>query len=468
MTGGGEGAPRARRAGAAVGLGVLVVVVAVTAAGCKGSPSRREGEPATTGPRDAGRDARPNPTPQVTPPLPVAAPPADAESVTGTIEAPTAVIKVKRLVAGAGPRPSRNDLVSINLDGWRLDGATFLSTRTRNRPVQQSLAMLAPGFATAVTTMQAGEKAMVWVPPEVGYFGTPVEPPETLVYLVELISFEPAPATPPDVAAIPPTATRHPSGLASLVVRPGTGKVRPRSYDGVTFHYTGWSSTGRIFDSSELRRQPRNVPLYREGAGLALALQSMVVGERRRVWLPRPNPTPLAVPLIEESSELPPGTLCFELELVAIHPGKPIPPAPPDVAAAPAKARATAAGVRYVVLTAGTGKVHPTDTDIVEVDYTGWTADGRAFDSTAPRGKPIQLVVSRALPGWTDGIKTMVAGETTRFWVPEAMAFKGVPGQPRGPLVFDLTLHRIVPPPSPGDARVGPEAGFGAPPPATP
>lgn len=459
------GPARPARARWASTIGGVALALTVAAGGCRGSSGRKAAPPADAGlARPTAARTGPAPAMKVAPPLPVAQPPADAESITGVPEAPTAVVKIKRLTAGSGPRPGRNDLVTINLDGWRLNGDTFLSTRTRHRPVQQSLAMLAPGFAVAVTTMQKGEKAMLWVPAAVGYNGTPVGPAEDAVYQVELIDFDPAPATPPDVAAIPPTAKRTASGLASLVVTPGTGKVRPRSYDGVTFHYTGWSSAGRIFDSSELRKRPKQSPMYREWRGIEEALTQMVVGERRRVWLPRAAPGAAAA-LVEEQAGLPDGTLCFELTLLEIQPGHPIPAAPADVAAPPADALATPGGVRYRVLKAGTGAVHPVDTDIVEVAYTGWAADGRPFDSTVIRGQPIKLMVSRALPGWTEGIKTMVAGQTSRLWVPEALAFKGEPGQPHGTVVFDLTLVQIVPPPPPVPASAAPPKPFGAPPP---
>ena len=450
----------------------LAVALAITgaAAACKGRGKDKSAAKPTAGPIDAGARAMPRPAAAavVTPPIPVAQPPADAESVTGVPEAPAAVVKLVRLARGNGPKPGRNDLVSINLDGWRLDGTTFLSTRTRHRPIQQSLAMLAPGFAVAVTTMQKGERAMVWVPPEVGYLGAPQGAPETLVYQVELVDFEVAPATPLDVAAIPAAAQRSTSGLASVVLERGTGKVSPRDYDGVTYHYSGWSSTGRMFDSSELRKRSKSGPMYREWPGVAEALAAMVVGERKRIWLPRDGARDAKTALVEDLPMLPEGTLCMELELLAIVPGKPLPPAPPDVGAAPPEALTTAGGVRYRVLTPGSGTVHPGDTDLVEVEYTGWTAAGRPFDSTVILGKPIKLMVSRALPGWTEAIKTMVAGQTSRFWIPQALAFKGEPGTPQGTVVFDLKLVRMV---APGELPAGkaqPPQLFGNPPPPTP
>ena len=43
------------------------------------------------------------------------------------------------------------------------------------------------------------------------------------------------------------------SGLAYKVLRPGTGTVHPRKESRVTVHYTGWSTDGKMFDSSVVR-----------------------------------------------------------------------------------------------------------------------------------------------------------------------------------------------------------------------
>ena len=115
------------------------------------------------------------------------------------------------------------------------------------------------------------------------------------------------------------------------------------------------------------------------------------------------------------------------------------PPVPKDVAEAPKDAKATASGLKYKILKRGTGKVHPAATDRVEVHYTGWTTDGKMFDSSVTKGKPLTFNLSRVIPGWTDGLQTMVVGEKTRFWIPEDLAYKGRPG-PQGMLVFDVEL----------------------------
>ena len=88
----------------------------------------------------------------------------------------------------------------------------------------------------------------------------------------------------------------------------------------------------------------------------------------------------------------------------------------------------------------GTGKAHPAKSDLVTVHYTGWTTDGKMFDSSKiGGGKPATFPLDRVITGWTEGVQLMVAGETRRFWIPEALAYKGV-RDPKGMLVFDVEL----------------------------
>ena len=113
-------------------------------------------------------------------------------------------------------------------------------------------------------------------------------------------------------------------------------------------------------------------------------------------------------------------------------------PAPPDVAAAPSDATATASGLASKMLQAGTGSEHPSATDSVTVHYTGWTTDGRMFDSAQHSTFPLNGVIR----GWTEGLQLMVVGEKRRFWIPEELAYGGR-RDPRGMLVFDVELLSI-------------------------
>src|SRR5262245_58265115 len=82
--------------------------------------------------------------------------------------------------------------------------------------------------------------AAAWAAP------APAEPPPPPPVPTEL-------PPPPDVAAPPASAEKTPSGLASLVLQPGSGTVHPRHEDTVRVHYSGWTTDGRMFDSSLLR-----------------------------------------------------------------------------------------------------------------------------------------------------------------------------------------------------------------------
>ena len=119
----------------------------------------------------------------------------------------------------------------------------------------------------------------------------------------------------------------------------------------------------------------------------------------------------------------------------------PIPP-PPDVAAPPPDSLKTTSGISTKVLTPGTGTRRPRATDTVVVHYTGWTTDGRMFDSSVARGEPATFALNEVIRGWTEGVQMMVEGETRRFWIPEPLAYQGR-REPRGMLVFDIELLQI-------------------------
>ena len=121
-------------------------------------------------------------------------------------------------------------------------------------------------------------------------------------------------------------------------------------------------------------------------------------------------------------------------------------PAPPDVAAPPADAQRTASGLASKVLTPGKGTRHPRPNSEVTVHYTGWTTDGLMFDSSVRRGEPTSFPLDQVIPGWTEGLQMMVEGEKRRFWIPGALAYDNSPrpDAPRGMLVFDIELIKIV------------------------
>ncbi|MBI2832795.1 MAG: FKBP-type peptidyl-prolyl cis-trans isomerase [Acidobacteria bacterium] len=238
---------------------------------------------------------------------------------------------------------------------------------------------------------------------------------------------------PEDVAAPPAGAEKSSSGLFSKVLAPGTGKVHPNATDSVTAHYTGWRTDGRMFDSSIVRGNPSTFPLNRVIPGWSEGVRLMVVGEKRRLWIPEE----LAY---KGQPDRPQGMLVFDIELLDIS--SPF-AAPPDVAKAPADARVSPSGLASRVLKPGTGTRRPNDVSTVTVHYSGWTTDGKMFDSSVARGKPATFRLDQVIPGWTEGVQEMVEGEKRRLWIPERLAYKGQAGAPRGTLVFDVELIKI-------------------------
>ena len=120
-------------------------------------------------------------------------------------------------------------------------------------------------------------------------------------------------------------------------------------------------------------------------------------------------------------------------------------PAPPDVAIPPADAVTTASGLATKVLKHGTGTTKPRATSRVRVHYSGWTTDGKMFDSSVTRSEPISFGLNQVISGWTEGVQLMVEGEKTRFWIPGNLAYDNSPrpGAPHGTLVFDIELLAI-------------------------
>ena len=249
------------------------------------------------------------------------------------------------------------------------------------------------------------------------------------------------PETPSDVQAAPADSTKTASGLASKVLQAGKGEKKPAAADTVTVHYSGWTTDGKLFDSSVKRGQPTSFPLNGVIKGWTEGLQLMVEGEKRRFWIPAglaygENP----------GGGRPGGLLVFDVELLAIKQAPESPKTPEDVAAAPESAEKTASGIASRVLAKGTGSIHPKATDQVKVHYSGWTTDGKLFDSSVTRDEAIVFPLNGVIAGWTEGVQLMVEGEKRRFWIPGKLAYgeSPPPGAPAGTLVFDVELLQIV------------------------
>ena len=239
---------------------------------------------------------------------------------------------------------------------------------------------------------------------------------------------------PPDLLAPPPDADKSATGLISKAVTVGSSVEKPIGTDVVTVQYTGWRSDGIMFDSSVVRGMPATFPLDRVMAGWRECVLLMTVGETRRCWVPQD----LAY---RGQAGRPLGTVVFDIELLDMRPSPLV--APPDVKGPPDDAHRTASGLAYKVLRPGKGVRKPSPFSEVSVHYTGWTTNGKMFDSSVTRGVPMTMRLDGVIKGWTEGVPLMVEGERMRFWIPENLAYEGKGEGPRGMLVFDIELIRI-------------------------
>ncbi len=262
---------------------------------------------------------------------------------------------------------------------------------------------------------------------------------------------------PDDVAAAPGDAIMADSGLASKVLKEGTGKVKPVVTDEVTVHYTGWEASGRMFDSSLKRGQPATFHVSGVIQGWVEGLQLMVVGEKRRFWIP----AHLAYGETPQRAGVPSGMLCFDVELLDIKGGveesgsegefvvpdlSKMPEVPANVGEAPDDAVESEGGVKSVVLIAGSG-VHPGDGDVILVHYTAWDSGGKVIDSSFLRGESVAVPLRNTEPAVSAGLQLMRVGEKRQFWVPvEYIMGKDLePGAPVGMLCYQFELIKILP-----------------------
>ncbi len=279
-----------------------------------------------------------------------------------------------------------------------------------------------PAPAADAAPAAAADAAAPAPAPDAATATKPTEPAPPAEGLVE--------QSPTDVAAPPADAQKTATGLAYKVLKPGPGGDKPGATDTVRVHYVGWTTDGKKFDSQLPPGNGISFPLNRVIPGWTEGLQLMSKGDRYRFWIPKE----LAY---NDRPGRPAGMLVFDVELLDIL--KP-PATPADVAAAPADAQKTPSGLAYKVIKPGSGGTKPTAESTVTVHYSGWTTDGKMFDSSVTRGEPTSFPLKGVIPGWTEGVQLMELGSTVRFWIPEELAYKGQQGAPQGMLVFDVEL----------------------------
>lgn len=232
----------------------------------------------------------------------------------------------------------------------------------------------------------------------------------------------------------PADAERLASGLVTKVMVPGTGDKFPDPNDLVAVHFIGWTPDGEEFRNSYAADKHGVFNLEQVFPGWAEGIRMMVVGERRRLWIPEhlgpQNPR-----------SGPPGASIFDVELLGIK-DVPNPPGPLNK---PLEGTDDVFGVKTKLLEPGQGETHPDFDSVALLHYSVWTSDGKIFDSTLTRGRTTAFPLDKIMPAFSEAIQLMVEGEKRYIWVPEDLAKGQWPGNPQGDLTFEVTLVKILP-----------------------
>jgi len=123
-----------------------------------------------------------------------------------------AELQYRVLAEGSGPRPRSNDVVVANYRGTFIDGREFDDSAKRGEPLKRPANSLGlRGWTEALQRMQAGSKWQVFMPPGLAYGDAApptIGPGTTLIFEIELLSFESQqPPTPPPAAPPAPPLT---------------------------------------------------------------------------------------------------------------------------------------------------------------------------------------------------------------------------------------------------------------------
>jgi peptidyl-prolyl cis-trans isomerase A (cyclophilin A) len=108
----------------------------------------------------------------------------------------------------------------------------------------------------------------------------------------------------------------------------------------------------------------------------------------------------------------------------------------------------TESGLRYQFIQKGDGK-KAENGKTVSVHYTGQLEDGKVFDSSYPRKKPIEFPLGRGnvIEGWDEGIALLQVGDKARFVIPSHLGYgsRGAGGAipPNSTLIFDVELMDV-------------------------
>ena len=237
-----------------------------------------------------------------------------------------------------------------------------------------------------------------------------------------------AAAKAPTASEAPKNAIESASGMSYVVLQSAKAGAKSIKSDFFEYRVAIWTknAAGKFIANESGVLRANFKAIAQSSPALARAAMMSSVSETRRWWFSLPGDS----------------TQAQIIDLTVLGNVDPA-PAPSDVAAAPANASKTASGLTYHVIKKGSGGGHPSLQSIITIDYSGWTPDGKLFDSSITRGEKAVFPLNGLISGWKEGLTLMSPGDTYRFWIPGHLAYDSIPNAngPKGMLVFDVTLY---------------------------
>lgn len=200
-------------------------------------------------------------------------------------------LKYKITNATNGKQPKPGDKVFVHYTGRLTNDTIFDTSYKRGQPFSFILGkgQVIKGWDDGIGLMRVGEKAVLSIPPELGYgqrdMGV-IPSNSTLIFEVELIDIkEKITPKPFEVKGLDTTKTA--TGLKVIILDPGLG-TQVKAGMNVKVHYTGYLMDGKIFDSSVERGDP--LP-FKLGQGMVIkgweeGISLLKVGGKARLIIP--------------------------------------------------------------------------------------------------------------------------------------------------------------------------------------
>lgn len=337
-----------------------------------------------------------------------------------------------------GPHPALTDVVTVHYTGWLESGKVFDSSRTRGVPAEFALGAVIEGWNEGVQLMTVGARYKFTIPSALAY-GEEGRPPiipanSNLIFDVELLALRKGPGIPTFQPLNPARSKVFEDGLKVEVLVPGEGEA---AGDAITaaFHITVWDTEGVRKECTALSGQ------IRRGSASEMKLECL----KRAVAMMRTGTELLCEvpPALAFGSTPPPGISAeaptiWHLQCMGVL-RMPV--------LAEDQWTRTEQGLEYHVLERGDGAgATPKMGDQVAVNYKGWLADGKLFD-TSFGGSPAIFKLGQVIEGWNQGMPLMKPGDRFLFRLPPTLGYgargAGPAIPPNATLVFEVQLLKV-------------------------